>query len=54
LLTTIPQAQKHGPFTKQDVSIVWQDLNFHEDVLGAPLKHGLYHVSLLPSIHVPD
>jgi len=48
----ILQAQKHGPFAKQDVLIAMQNPNSHEDVLGAPLKHGLYHVYLLPSIHV--
>jgi len=39
---------------KQDVSIVRKDMDSHEDVFSAPLKHGLYHVSLLPSIHFLD
>ncbi len=29
-------------------------MDFHEDVFGAPLKHGMYHVSFFPLIHVLD
>ncbi len=50
----IPQPWKHGPYAKQDVWIAKQDSNFHEDVPNAPMKHGLYHVSFLLSIHVVD
>jgi hypothetical protein len=46
--------QKHGLFVKEDVSTIKQDPDSFGDVLGTPLKHGLYHLFLFLLIHVLD